>query len=269
MKNINDYPTDEQLAEYLNRQIDSELEKPFDQQDMEYIDECNAFLIELNLPKALPDPTVKAEKLKELYAEFAKMHRPHVFNPVSFLKWFAAAAFIIIIIFTIPVLIVAAMNGMTPVDMLEKWGKDIFNLPYDEPVEAEGMTFIRNGNVVAYDSIDDLLKAEQLDILCPTWLPDGIKINSIVAVDEKNGLTINFVFNKNEIYYTVMLYDEFTELIKNSSTEDVTDISGLTVYFTQIENKDYALFVNDGYSYSASAHDKDILIKILESIKAL
>ena len=244
MKNIKNYPTDEQLAEYLNRQIDAELEKPFDQQDMDYIDECNAFLNELSLPLDLPDPAVKAEKLKELYAEFAKMHRSHCFNPVSFLKRFAAAACIIIIIFTIPVLITAAINGMTPVDVLEKWGKDIFNLPYDEPVEAEGMTFIRNGNVTAYDSIDDLLEAEQLDILYPSWLPDEIKINSIIAVDEKNGLTINFVFNKNEVYYTVMLYDEYTELVKNRSTEDVTDISGLTVYFTQIENKDYALFVN-------------------------
>ncbi len=71
MKNINNYPSDEQLAEYLNRQIDRELEKPFDQQDMDNIDECNAFLNDLSLSKDLPDPKIKAEKLLELYAEFA------------------------------------------------------------------------------------------------------------------------------------------------------------------------------------------------------
>lgn len=126
------------------------------------------------------------------------------------------------------------------------------------------MTFIRNGSVTAYDSIGDLLKAEQLNILYPTWLPDNIKIKSIIAVDEQNGTTISIVFNSNEIYFTVMLYDEYTEFIKNSSTEDV---SGITVYFTRIENKDYALFVNNGYSYSVSADDKDTLIKIIKSVK--
>lgn len=268
MKNINNYPTDEQLAEYLNRQIDTELEKPFDQQDMDYIDECNAFLNDLNLSKDLPDPEIKAQKLKELYAEFAKgkTRRLHIFNPISFWKRFAAAVCIIIIISTIPVLVTAAINNMTPIDVLKNWGKDILNLPYNEPVEAEGMTFIRNGHVTVYDSIDNFLKTEQLDILYPAWLPDGLKINSIIAVDGDNGLTINFVFSSDEAYYTVMLYDEYTELIKNHSADETMDISGINVYFTQIESKEYALFVNNGYSYSVSAHDKDTLIKILENI---
>ena len=52
-------PTDEQLTAYLIQQIDLELSKPLDEQDMHYIDECSKFLKQINGDKYLPDPERK------------------------------------------------------------------------------------------------------------------------------------------------------------------------------------------------------------------
>lgn len=59
-------PTDEQLTAHLIQQIDIELSKPLDEQDMRYIDECNEFLKQINGDKYMPDPERKQQQLEML-----------------------------------------------------------------------------------------------------------------------------------------------------------------------------------------------------------
>jgi|GEM_PF-4281605 len=58
--------------EFLNRQIDLELEKPENVQSIEFIDECNSLLYEVCGETCVPDPKEKERRLAGLHMAFEK-----------------------------------------------------------------------------------------------------------------------------------------------------------------------------------------------------
>ncbi|MGI6744084.1 MAG: hypothetical protein ACOX4O_10570 [Eubacteriales bacterium] len=259
--------SDKELIRNLILQVDMELSKPFNEQDMDYIDECNAFIAEIQ-GNMIPDDKIKSKELKKLHMEFTKSqnNRLRLKAQILFVKKIIAAACVVLVVISSPVLIVAAFNQMSPIAVIEKWGHTIFGIPYDIPIEESGMTFIKNGNVTYYESLDKLFETEKLDIVYLGWLPDGVTLTEIVEVSELKGNSIIFNFSGEEIYYTVALYDEYSELINSYFTDDIVEINGVVYYLYMTEEKYNAIFVKDGNSYSVTANDRDILIKLLEGI---
>lgn len=253
--------------EFLNRQIDLELKKPENEQSMEFIDECNSLLYEVCGETYAPDPKEKERRLAELHMAFEKQaanKRKCTLN--SIWKKIAVAACALIAILTMPVFIAAAVNQISPIAVIEKWGHMIFDIPYDTPIEEAGMTFVKNGKVTYYESLEKLFEAENLDIMYLGWLPDGVTLTEIIEVSELKGNSIVFNYSGEEIYFTVALYDEYSETISDDFTNDIVEINGIVYYLSMTEEKNNAIFVKDNYSYSVTANNRDTLLKLLEGI---
>lgn len=262
------YDTDKKWIDFLNRQIDLELAKPENEQSMEFIDECSALIDEACGEAVSPDPKIKERRIAELYAAFEKraaVKRRRTMSEIW--RKAAVAACALIAVITMPVFVTAAVNRISPVDVLEQWGQAIFDLPYDTPVEEAGLTFTKNGDVTYYESIEKLLEAENLDIMYPDWLPEGVTLTEIIEIGGSKGKAIVFEYSGAEIYYVVNLYDDAGKTISRDFTDDIVDINGISCYITVIEGRYNALFVNGGFSYSVTAYDRDTLIKLIVGLK--
>lgn len=270
MNEKNQFPSNDMLIAYLNQTIDKELEKKIDKQDMDLIDECNAFLNDIEGNKYAPDDKIKEENLAALSKVFAKVkiipkeNIKHTYD-IFPRKKIVAVACVIVIMFVLSIFVTAVAQGLSPMEVLDKWGVSILNLPYDKNVEAYGMTFIRNGSVIEYHSVEDLLKSEKLEILYPTWIPEDIKIDSILLTEKKEGTSVTFVFNNSDIFFNVFMYEVYPKINENPRF-DVLKINGVDCYLSMLDEKHNAIFYFDSKTYSISAKEYDTLILLLNNI---
>ncbi|MBQ3002131.1 MAG: hypothetical protein IJD82_00205 [Clostridia bacterium] len=59
--------------------------------------------------------------------------------------------------------------------------------PAGSKIEENGITLLHNGKTTVYSSIEELIKAEQLEIMYPTKLPDGVSITEVRMVPREDG----------------------------------------------------------------------------------
>ena len=267
MKRIENY-TDEEWVTYLNHQIDEELDKPMEEQDWEWIDECNAMIEEIRNGADAPDPVLKEKKLQELRKAYSSQLKRK--NRKLRSVWKIAAACAAVMILAVPG-VSSAIHLITPGDILDKWKYEFLNLPRDTPIEDSGITFMVIGEHREYDTIEALIKAESIDVMYPTWLPEGVEIEKISVNIETIGNSIIYDFNNEQVMYGVMLYEEYAALIEDGFAGELHEINGHDFYisgFSTVEAPGYinAIWNENGYSYSLSAKTNEVLYKILESL---
>lgn len=260
-------PTDEQLTAYLIQQIDLELSKPSDAQDMHYIDECNEFLKQINGDRYSPDPERKLQQLEELRQRIHDQSAEKVIRTKRFGRRAMAILCAIVAVFCASVLITSAISQISPLDVLERWGRVLFSIPYDEEIVENKMTFIRNGEVKQYGSIDELLEQEQLNILIPTWLPDGVCIQKLTWLELDHEITININFNVEDIFIRIKFGEKYYKKIEESSRARKLDIEGEICYLIPVDLRKELVYCKHGYTYSISADDIEILKNILKGLR--
>ena len=260
-------PTDEQLTAYLIQQIDIELSKPLDEQDMRYIDECNEFLKQINGDKYMPDPQRKQQQLEALRQRINDKSVEKVVRTKRFGRRTLAVLCAIVGLLCASVLITAAISQTTPLDVLGRWGRAIFDISYDEEVVENKMTFIRNGDVKQYGSVDELLEQEQLNILIPTWLPDGVSIEKVVWLETDREITINISFNVEDILIRIRLGEEYYRKIAESSRASQLEIDGAICYLISTDLRKELVYCQQGCTYSISANDVEVLKNTLKGLE--
>ena len=258
---------DEDWIAYLYHQIDKELNKGPKEQDWDRIEEYLHELDEACKGKYDPDPARKEEKLKELrelYRQAGKKNNLPSKRP----RWLsgAIAACLLLVILGIPVAS-AAINHMSPVDVIRQWGKQFFNIPYDVPVEDNGITFVRHGDVIMYSSLEELLDGEDLLILYPTWLPEDVNIEQLYCYGQNESYTITFNFSDENISYSVRTIDEHSAFFDETTKVSIF-IDGMECEAVLIEDEgEYILkFINEGLLYSIGTHDKAQLNHIVNCL---
>lgn len=154
--------TDSEIVRYLNKNIDDELSKPYDEQDFDYIEECLAFIDEIDKNKYKPDKDVKAEQINKLLVTYKKTNNQKTGSSRYHFKWRPLAVACIIIISLLTLNIIASALGYDLFTVLNKLGIEIFNLTANEEITIDGITFIRNDVFTNYWSFEELIKAENL-----------------------------------------------------------------------------------------------------------
>lgn len=253
----------EALHKYLNRMIDSELDNP--EPDMDFISECNAFLDEIEKGECEPDLRIRHDEIKKLYESYRAMHgEKSEKNRTDRMSWskISIAACICLFILIVPIT-AGAMNGLTPIELLENIGSKIFSWDSGKKVEIDSMTFIRNGEATEYDSIEDCLNQEQLDIYYPTWLPEGTVIESAVMLMTEKGESVLFEFNDPTISLVINLY----QLEYSLSEYTIMEINTQTAYYMELDNEYSGILTIDEYQYSVTAPDMDTVVNMLQGLE--
>ena len=249
---------------YWMDEMDKELSKSPFEINMDYIDECQRHLDEINGDKFLPDPEKKAKALAELEETFVRVER--IQRPIRALRAILATLCAVLFVVCMPAIVIAELTDSTPIGVIMRYGTKILTLPYERLFEVNGISFVRNGDLVKYDSIESLLNEENFDILYPTWLPEDTKVEKLILVEDSAGTEIQFVFNNEEMYYKVMLYDYYGDSIYSLS-DDTFDYNGETYYLTSVFGQTKAVLVHDKFSYSITTTDRETLINIIKGLK--
>lgn len=247
---------DEGWIAYLNHQIDKELDKDPGEQDWDLIEEYQKALDDVCKGRFDPDPDIKKEKLEELRNLYRKAGKKKSVpqNRPWWVPW--AAACILLVILGIPVTS-AAINHISPVDVIRQWGKQLFNIPYDVPVEESGITFVRHGDVKNYASLEELLEREDLHILYPTWLPQYVYIEKIYYYEQDERFNLTFDFNDEFISFSIHSKDDVVMNSGDMSKSYDVDGSEIEAFILERDGRFYIYFENDGVSYNVGTPEKE------------
>ena len=147
---------------------------------------------------------------------------------------------------------------------------EIFKMAPGTQTKIDSITVIRPDHTSKYNSIEELIKEEGFDILYPTELPDGVKIEKISqSYFDSERMQIVFVFGKSHEYSfnitnTVTFPDEF--LNENCVK---AEFNGVVFYIMDlVENKTVqAICHYKGMEYAISASNYDDVITIISHLE--
>ncbi len=263
----NNFPSDDDIVLYLNAVIDRELEKPFDKQDIDLIEECSEFLNEIDGEKYLPDKEIKEQKLAELLriCENSETKRhAGANNKKKLLKRIFIASAVFVLLLVLSVFTAAVYNGMTLSDIINKIG--LFNIPTDHSTDESGLSIIRGESYEVYSSVEELEEAKKIDIIYPEWLPEGVKIENISYYTINEIPRVIIVFDNDEIFYSVDFENIYGDPT-NFKGSEVYTYNGIDYIILPPSNKSYQVYFYNQYYYSFTAPDYETAINIIHNLK--
>lgn len=271
----------EKLIAYLIHCIDQEYKKPLEEIDMDYIDECVEFLLDLQGIDATLTPEVIKEKVSEISKEWIeeencnekldkgenkKKSKKKIKKHVTVKRIWLIAACIGLLVALFALASVAFEWSFFD-DIIEKFGS-VSQAPESEWFEVNGESVKKYSGNRLYDSIDEAKENERSDVLYPALLPDNIKITNLSFYYDQGYERLSYVFDDNKISCQITFDSQIEEQYKEDATEcvvinempcyiyDMIDVGCVQIYFEY-----------QGNTYEYTYNDKQILINIIENLE--
>lgn len=230
--------------------------------DMEIIDKCSRLLNDANADNILSDQDVMRiiENTKAKYVTIVdtdaksetRGKRIKIFRRIGLIAAVMALLFV-------GTTVIAAAFG---VDILQCIA-DVVREPEGTKIDVEGFTFYHNGEGTQYSSIAEMIEKENLDIIYPTKLPEGISIDYIeMTKNAKGNEIIQVATNDTGVGFSIELsVDNF-----ETTVSDIYEKEGKT-YYIEKRNFYVAISYYKGNRYYITAETKEDLILIIDNIQ--
>ena len=247
---ISNRMTRAEMIKWLGDAIRTETEKPFDDIDHDFVDECSCLLVEL-----MGETAVMSEE--EIAERMAKLNPGKVAPKKTGIKlkriWKIAIAAAVILCMGITVMAVPALRTALMTAL---------QLDVGESTEVEGITYTYNGVAQKYASIEELIENESLDFSPPIIQSQTLTLKEIMRAGESK--TIILRFNDTSISYIIHL--DNTDIASWIANAEDYDFNGYNVY---IETKELS-GVKKYCSYTLNDNDIHVIVaNNLETIEAL
>lgn len=239
--------------------------------DMSFLDMCYDAMHKFeDYSKDISD-----ERLQELgdkaYIEFTQkqMTSAPAKKPLRFFKRFATAcaAMLVFCFLSFSVAAVALGSYSSAWEYISSNVSAILNL--NSSKDVDGITIIKSDYTKKYDTIEELLVAENLDILYPASLPEGVKIDKVkLKVYDDGNQIILFIFNEETYNFQIANYFSIDlGKIESYSTYNIGDIN---FYITTTYDNHYqAVCQYNNMEYTIISNNYDKLKYILSNMKGL
>lgn len=270
MGKINFEETDEQKIDRLTDIINAELSKPESQRDLDLIQECCDYIKDLMPQEARHSEEELKAKCDTLKAKAQvmpeKKKRLHKISRKAMAAIIAAALIVSIGIVT------AAATGLIgkAASYVAEHVSELLEMEPGDKKELDGMTIIKNGHYTKYDTIEDLLTNEGLEIMYPTVLPEGVHIEKIWLIPEGDTAkySVAFEMSSDDIScFVCNYYQTDTDVIEH---KDYLSPNGLTFcWFETGVGTFQAVGQIKGYEYVIVTHDYSQMISIIDNLKEL
>ncbi len=173
-------------------------------------------------------------------------------------KRIAIVAAAIIIMMTTTVAIAAAFGF----DIF-KYIRDVADEPSGTAVNVDGFTFYKVNVYKKYNSVQEMVKSENLDIMYPTLFPEGVYIKSVRLNYDKNGneridILTNFPSVNIQIELDANEFDMFSDNVYEHNN---------VKYYIHIDVGCFAVCYYNNNIYCISANNYDDLILIIDNMK--
>ena len=251
IKNIENL-SDKDKISHLFDIIDEEKNKPWDQIDFGKIEACSQYINELTKNDETQLSPERIEFIKAKNDERARMAQSRQVN-CRFSKRLAVAAAAALIICSAAVTVFVAAEGFGSMEEFISYISH--KLKPGESVDQNGITFINNGKIVNYDSVEEFASKENLDVFYPAELPEGVFVKEIILTGDLNGendCTLVYVFNNSHValsiinYYSVDLSTNNYEIFDTALGKFyIKEISGRYQAVCQTEKYEYCIDTND------------------------
>lgn len=259
------------LTQKLNKVINSELSKPFEETDSDVIDACVDCLKKLDGSDYELSEQEKDIQIKEILSKAEKesgkgigAKRRRISKKAVLAAVIAALLLWALLIFTIS----GDSNFITYVfkDQMEEY----LNSGEKEPVSytVGDYELILDGGSVYYDSMEEFFEKENADILYPGKTPDNIEITGVLCSESGGRRNIRFVSNRVKTTFSVEVNGSLSSQMIESAVEN-REMHGVTVYFADMEGTGlyYCTFEYNGSRYTLQAENEQDFRLILENLK--
>ena len=264
-------PSDKKI-QYIEKMIVKELNKSCSKVDMEKVRYYERLVVEIGgdvCTKSEEELSENLLNIKKKAETINKVCTKHItkrnYSPA---KRFAIALIsAIILIFSSFSIYAVSVGGYGNAwEVISSSIVDFFNSGKEKDT-INGITIIKADYSKEYDSIENLVKNEELNILYPADLPEGIEIKSIRSISYENEkYKIVFVFNKKsismEVKNQISFADDFIHNNANLKTNNI-DIYIISLDEESIE----AVFHYNELEYVIISTDKNLLIQLIEKLK--
>lgn len=262
---------DEVLKRKLRAIIRTEAEKPIEEMDVDLIDECLDFLMELEGSEKI----IKEQTEAGVNAVLEKLkNKKHGKKNFGFKALIAAACLAIILLAGN---LAAMAFGIDTMSVYKQLGTALTYMLSGEEVDYSGITIIKENRSVNYKSIEDFLMSDRSDgILYPSMLPDGIKIKKIAVnddKDEKNGVkdihkNIFYVTNNYNVSIIAHTDPDFLNSFLSSAENYNEEIVGNYKCYTIDLNKSFqCAFIYNDITYVIKSPSYEDAVKIIINLK--
>lgn len=262
----------ERLIAHLEILRDAEESKPVNEKDNELIRACIVLLLDLQGKKL----TLTEEEIEERVRNFPfvaenkgidnQKNTEGKNKKVSKKKVLLVAACIAILVALFSIASIAF-----------KWNifeelKNRFGTVADTPIgiqqQMNGITVTRDDEDKYYYSIDEVIENEDLNILFPTYLPEETRITGVSVCQYNGHEEVVIIFNESNMSWLISIDENLdTKMIETAS--ETLKINGKECYIVDIVdlNQVQICFVYDDNVYTFKGTDKNVIIKIIESLK--
>ncbi len=244
-----------EMIRWLGDAINTETEKPFEEIDYDFVEECGCLLDELMGKSTAMSEEEIAERIEKLKPDTTSAVRKKIGNRKLW-KIVIAAAVVLCMSLTVvavPELRVKLLNAL--------------QLDVGKSVVEDGITYTHGGKTTQYDDIDSLIAAENLDILSFDDPDAVIRVENIDHITELqlttitlNDPTISFhVFhNQKKVTDSIISISKMLTTSIFDAYISSSEVSGTILYNAYIYHE------NDSYVISSSS--ETLLYAIINSL---
>ncbi len=249
----------ETLIRFLGDVIEAEVGKPDDEINLPLIEECEGFLSEL-----LSDVTVSDEQMQRNIAKIKGMGAPRAVASARPRRTLRPRRLVAAILAAV-LLIGGSLTACTFVPALRDMIRWVLNLGCGETVDDGGVTYVYNGERKKYKNIEEWVTTENLDILYPHKLPDGLAVRNIIASGNGDDMMYNIAFDDG-ITGIVISCDTGKLPTISDKSEKLVNPQGIITYILTRGELIVSTTVHDGWTYYVTAATMDDLKIIFDNL---
>lgn len=266
MRNELDYSLEKaSLKRKLLAIILLESSKPYKKMNSALVTECVDFLWELEGKEGLTKEETERRISEIPFAGKSVDFGSHIKNKIK-AKRLALIAAIIAILFAL-FGVVAVSMGSDSAELIRKIGNAIVEMFNGETVESGNVTLIKPDETKYYDSIEELLKEEEIDILYPGWLPENVEITSVMYSLEGEIESYRFLYNNIDFGLSVSFNQNLAEDVKLDCQS--IGVNGYVCYYFVDEGFAQASFEYKNNRYTVNADTEENLFGIIQNLKEI
>ncbi len=248
----------ESMIKWLGEVIDAELDKPDDEIDMALIMECNAYLAEL-----MPEVDVTDEQIERNIASIMNKSCNEKRTSTTPRRT-PRKRRLIAIICAVALAIGGTVSAYAFVPAFRDMVRNVLNLGAGASVDDGGITFTYLGRMAIYESLDELIQAENLNIMYFHKLPDGIKIKYVTCSGEGENFVCTITFADGMGSFYVEAHE--TDISKLSTSSIIYEANGISYYITDDTELYVAVATHNSWTYNVSTHNMELLKELLENL---
>ncbi len=255
------------LLECLEFIRDTEAAKPVEEMDVDLVNECVAFILELQGRDITLSPEEVAERVSKIpFVDVpAKAHKEKVKRFVNKKRVLVIAACLAALIALLCA--VSMSSERTFYDIITDYFGSDDNAPEDVWVDLDGESIILHSQSRYYNSVEDFVEKENVLVLVP-GKGTGVEITEVALFTQGDNRIIQYVFDNPDLTNEIVLNSVIPEETKAVCTEVIT-INGIDCYFCVLEDvlTVQAYFEYNGDTYEFKYNDKQALIDIIENLE--